>query len=323
MNNKILSVIVGVYNPPIEKFRKCITSILNQVYTELEIILLDDGSTNGAQKICDDYANLDHRVKVIHQKNYGAHAKFEVGYQLAIGDYITNVDHDDFLELDFYSRLMAVAHSKDVDVVDAGYYHHDFRSDEVSLKYVDTSFEINGEENIVMAAINGKIAVDSWCRIFKRDLIKKGRDWDLADPLTFIGAKTLVHIPYAGYHFVNMSGTTSSKYLNRWMLEQLDLFENKDKVQYTLVIYPFLKDYIRKSRVAWLMRCYFYMIQTPPNHITDQFKSKLEYDKAFKKELKGTLWWKYYLATHRLLDLPFKISLLLNDFRMRGKGNYD
>jgi glycosyltransferase involved in cell wall biosynthesis len=320
---KVLSVIVGVYNPPIDKFKKCVDSILNQTYNKLEIILLDDGSTNGAQDICDDYEKKDHRVSVIHQKNYGAHAKFEIGYKMATGNYITNVDHDDYLELDFYEKMMDVANSRDVDVVDAGYLHHDYRTKEVSSKFADSSFEIHGSKNIIMAAINGRIAVDSWCRIFKKELIKQDQDWNLSDPLTFIGAETLVHISFAGYHFVNVKGTTSSERLNSWMLEQLNLFEDKTKVSYSLSVYPFLKDYINQSRVAWLFRCYFYMLQTPKNAITSKFRDSLVYEKDFAREINGVERIKYYLVTHKMLYVPFKIYLNVKSFKSRRSSRYE
>lgn len=302
-----LSVIVGVYNTPLEKFNKCLESIVNQSYKHLEIILLDDGSTNGAETVCDNYALKDSRIRVVHQKNYGAHAKFEIGYQLAKGDYLTNVDHDDFIELDYYEKVMEVAQENEYDVIDTGYYHHDYRSGSVEKKYSSDRFEIIGTEAIVLASMTGKIAADSWCRIFKTSLIKRGQEWLLADPLTFLSAKSLVHIPYAGYHFVNDLGTTSGGKLNAWMIEQLEKFTLPEQVDFTLSVYTFLSDYLYSGRLEWLMRVYFYLIQSPKSEFTEKIKDYLKYDRQFSKHLNLKQKIQYFSLTHGLLYIPYKI----------------
>lgn len=306
-HKKVLSIIVGVYNPPLEKFHNCLETIINQTYKQMEIILLDDGSTNGAETICDDYALKDRRVRVIHQKNYGAHAKFEIGYQLATGEYLTNIDHDDFIELDYYEKVMEVAQETDCDVVDTGYYHHDYRTGTIEKKYSSDNFKIVGTEAIVLASMTGKIAADSWCRIFKTSLIKRDQEWLLADPLTFLGAKSLVHISYAGYHFVNDSGTTSGGELNIWMIEQLEKFTLPDHVDLTLSVYPFLREYLYSSRLAWLMRVYFYWVQSPQSEFTEKIREYLKYDRQFSKHLNLKQKIQYFSLTHGVLYIPYKI----------------
>lgn len=307
LNNKVLSIVVGVYNPPLEKFKKCLESILNQSYKHLEIILLDDGSTNGAEMVCDNYALEDARVRVVHQKNYGAHAKFEIGYQLATGDYLTNVDHDDFIELDYYEQVMEVAQETDYDVIDTGYYHHDYRSGTIEKKYSSDRFEIIGAEAIVLASMTNQIAADSWCRIFKTSLMKRGQEWLLADPLTFLGAKSLVHLPYAGYHFINDLGTTSGGKLNAWMIEQLEKFTLPKQVDLTLSVYPFLRDYLYSSRLGWLMRVYFYWVQSPQSEFTGKIKDYLKYDSQFSRHLNFKQKIQYFSLTHGVLYIPYKI----------------
>lgn len=106
MNKKIkLSVIVPVYN--VEKYlKKCIESIIRQTYKNLEIILVDDGSPDNCGKICDEYAKIDSRIKVIHKKNGGLSDARNVGICHATGEFITFVDSDDWLELDMYEYLI-------------------------------------------------------------------------------------------------------------------------------------------------------------------------------------------------------------------------
>lgn len=97
MNEELISVIVPIYN--VEKYlRKCIDSILNQSYANLEVILVDDGSPDQCPEICDVFAVQDSRVKVIHKKNGGLSDARNAGIDIAKGDYITFVDSDDFLK---------------------------------------------------------------------------------------------------------------------------------------------------------------------------------------------------------------------------------
>lgn len=100
----MISVVVPIYN--VEKFlSKCIESILNQTYEELEVILVDDGSPDNCGKICDEFATKDKRVKVIHKENGGLSSARNAGLDIATGDYISFVDSDDYLEPTMYSEL--------------------------------------------------------------------------------------------------------------------------------------------------------------------------------------------------------------------------
>ena len=96
-----ISVIVPVYK--VEPYlRKCLDSIVNQTYRNLQIILVDDGSPDNCGKICDEYAARDRRIEVIHQENGGISAARNAGLNLADGDYIGWVDSDDWIEPEMY-----------------------------------------------------------------------------------------------------------------------------------------------------------------------------------------------------------------------------
>ena len=106
-NNKI-SIIVPVYK--VEQYlRQCIESIINQTYQNLEIILVDDGSPDNCPAICDEYAALDKRIKVIHKKNGGLSDARNAGLEIATGDYIGFVDSDDWISQTMYEELINVA----------------------------------------------------------------------------------------------------------------------------------------------------------------------------------------------------------------------
>lgn len=104
-SNPLISVIVPVYN--IESYlEKCIDSILSQTYTNLEIILVDDGSTDSSYQICDKYMVKDKRIKVVHKKNGGLVSARKTGVKVATGDYTTYVDGDDWIETNMYEDMI-------------------------------------------------------------------------------------------------------------------------------------------------------------------------------------------------------------------------
>lgn len=105
MPNKVVSIIVPVYNAK-DSLHYCMNSILNQSYKRLEVILVNDGSTDGSREICDLYALTDHRVKVIHQQNKGPSHARNKGIRIATGDYIQFVDADDHIHLQMTETLV-------------------------------------------------------------------------------------------------------------------------------------------------------------------------------------------------------------------------
>lgn len=100
-----ISVIVPIYN--VEQYlSQCLDSIINQTYTNLEIILINDGSTDNSEKICNQYKLLDPRIIVIHKTNGGLSDARNTGIKIATGDYISFVDADDFIDKNMYKKLI-------------------------------------------------------------------------------------------------------------------------------------------------------------------------------------------------------------------------
>lgn len=105
MSNYLVSIIVPIYK--MEKYLpKCIDSIINQTYKNLEIILVDDGSPDNCPQICEDYGKKDNRIKVLHKKNGGLSDARNAGLNITTGDYITFIDSDDYYELDAIEKLV-------------------------------------------------------------------------------------------------------------------------------------------------------------------------------------------------------------------------
>lgn len=101
----MISVIVPIYN--VEKYlARCVDSIVNQTYKNLEIILVDDGSPDRCPQVCDDYAEKDSRIKVVHKKNGGLSDARNAGMAVATGEYISFIDSDDWIETSMFELLL-------------------------------------------------------------------------------------------------------------------------------------------------------------------------------------------------------------------------
>ena len=121
--SRLVSIIVPVYN--VEKYlRKCVESLINQSYKNIEIILVDDGSMDGSGKICDDYRGHK-RVTVIHKKNGGLSDARNAGIKIARGELIVFVDSDDWVERNFVEDLVKIAAEEKADIVICGFLEED------------------------------------------------------------------------------------------------------------------------------------------------------------------------------------------------------
>lgn len=118
---KKISIIIPIYNTK-DDIRKCILSIINQTYSNLEIICVDDGSFDGTEKIMDELAVSDSRIKLIHQKNAGESNARNTGLKMATGDYITFCDCDDWIDIDMYATLAYHIEQYNCDMAAASWY---------------------------------------------------------------------------------------------------------------------------------------------------------------------------------------------------------
>lgn len=140
----MISVIVPVYNVK-PYLRKCLDSIINQTCRDLEILIIDDGSTDGSGEVCNEYMN-DERVKVFHTKNHGLSAARNLGLDNATGDWIGFVDSDDWIDIDTFEIALSTAEKKQADLVFWGYVkeygHHSVRKS----FFWDDGFVFEGEK---------------------------------------------------------------------------------------------------------------------------------------------------------------------------------
>lgn len=196
----LISVIVPIYH--VEKYlEKCIQSICNQTYFNLEIILVDDGSDDKCPQICDQYAKLDSRIKVIHQNNGGIDNARKSGFMLANGKYIGYVDGDDWIEPTMYEKLLAYANLYDVDVVESGVidsWEKEEKERPPFLRegcYKGEKFTNEVESRMLYAGTFFQHGVSPylWSKIFKKDKIEKYQL--MSDMLNQIQNDTMVSLP--------------------------------------------------------------------------------------------------------------------------------
>ena len=170
-----VSILVPIYN--VEKYlHQCVDSILAQTLTDIEIILLNDGSTDNCPQICDEYAKKDKRIKVVHKKNSGYGATMNLGLEQATGEYIGILESDDWAEPNMWEKLYNYAKKNDVDVVKSNFYYYWSKPTEKNeLASVLPSEDIN---KVINPQKNQGIfwcAPSIWAAIYKNELIKKNK----------------------------------------------------------------------------------------------------------------------------------------------------
>lgn len=172
---KKISIIVPIYNTA-AYLNRCLDSIIAQTYKSLEIICIDDGSTDGSELIVDQYAARDSRFVVVHKKNGGESSARNVGLSLATGEYIGFMDCDDWIEPDMYATLLKLLQEYDADLAAVGYAKdYDDRIEPMHNEMPVQTGVISRHELMhyvyhrdAYRAFTGYI----WCKLYKRELIK-------------------------------------------------------------------------------------------------------------------------------------------------------
>lgn len=219
---ELISVIVPVYN--VESYvAECIESIQNQTYMNLEIILVNDGSTDASGDICDQYAAYDERIQVIHKENAGVSAARNTGIESANGDYIGFVDSDDYIAPTMYEDMLKLMVEHDLDIIECTAFRNNGDTNIEGCN--DGSLEIfNRDEALKMAMYDCFVAV--WSQLYKRRVISDvrfpvGRKFeDSAVSYLFIAnTKRVGHINRCLYYYrLNPNSTTQTSFdaKSRW-----------------------------------------------------------------------------------------------------------
>lgn len=243
----LISIIVPVYN--VEPYlRKCLDSIVNQSYKNLDIIIIDDGSTDGGGGICDEYKANDGRIRVVHQKNSGLSAARNVGLDIARGEYVQFVDSDDWIEDTTCETILSIAIEKKADIVCFG-YNELFPSGVVKNWSVDSSGEIEKVEILrELATETGSIRDYVWNKLFAKRLFDDIRfpigrcyeDMDVSYRL-FHQAENIYVTNTILYHYYRRKGSLAH---NRYSPNSIKdrLYIRKRRFEFMLNNYPSFAD---------------------------------------------------------------------------------
>lgn len=233
-----ISVIIPVYNEG-KYLKQCLDSILQQTYRNLEVILIDDGSTDNTLEISEQYRQKDKRIRVLHKANGGVGSSRNAGLTMANGDYIAFVDGDDWIDKNYFENLYNLLKRKQADVAVCNYsdyndqtklYTFDVRDDDYYEKVFTVQDWFKLEYRTDLHRMSVLFAVP-WCKLFKRSLFKnivyplvnRSED-DLTTWKIYLGAD---HITYANKRmYVHRSTpdslSSSSKITEALLLEAVE-----------------------------------------------------------------------------------------------------
>ncbi len=216
--SKKISVIVPAYN--VEKYiGKCVRSIIRQTYKNIEIIIVDDGSTDKTGKICDELAKIDERIIVIHQENQGLSQARNNGIKAATGEIISLVDGDDIVCRDFLQDMIVAMHD-DVDIVIGGYKTIGDHNNTLHVAHCNEGLMAGKEATIKLLTQQEDVFVIAWNKLYKKSLFAEYDIWYPAgkiheDNLTtyklLSKARKVAIVDTADYLYVKRAGSITCK----------------------------------------------------------------------------------------------------------------
>ncbi len=311
MTKELISIIVPVYN--VEKYlKKCVDSIVNQTYKNLEIILVDDGATDNSGKICDELVELDNRIKVYHKKNGGLSDARNYGVERATGDYIGFVDSDDYIDAEMYEKLYEAIKKENVDVAECNLKivypeKTDLFTDQKYYQICNKQEYL--EEYLKIEKIFGSACV----RLTKADIAKKlkfpvGKLYEdtyyAYDLIGIVDKYVIVDNPYYNY-LMRENSITNAKFNPRIF----DLIEIVEKFHTNVY-----KNYPSLKEAADCRKMYAYFSVLNSILLEEDFKNNSFYKQVidyFKEEYTKLLRNKYITRNRKLSILLIKFSINL------------
>lgn len=344
--NPILSVIVPVYNA--EKYLdNCINSILNQTFTNFELILVDDGSKDRSAEICDKYADIDGRVKVIHKTNGGVRSARNEGLKESKGIYVSYADADDWLDLDAYESMMRLVVQEDADILACGYIEENpdgtiLRSNEVKTGvYRGRIIEDKVLTKVLYTGdfYSAGLIPALWNKIFRKDILTKNQ-FNVSDAIV-LGEDSVVTYPalleadcivvdnsICSYHYRIIQTSMAHSFNQRIFQDAFLLYQNLSEVfkaknnENMLVQLNYYICYILLlgvSRVLSrgcqenLIRRYRILKNVAEMTFVSEVISKIEFEKVDKRTKKQLeLLYKHRIVQYIFEEILFKVMRYLN-----------
>lgn len=304
--NPLVSVIVPAYNiaPFVER---CVNSILNQTYANLEVLLIDDGSTDDTPIIADELAKKDDRVKVFHIENGGVSNARNLALKNAKGDYISIIDGDDWVESTLFADAISEIEKNDADAFMFEYFV-DYDDHTVTHSVDSSLYGVIDTEKAIEYSIDVQNRF-AWSKIFKKELSRDiwfDTDIILGEDTLYIcsvlaGAKKVVYSNNNYYHYIIREGSAVNSAFNRKKLSGITAYQGVvdlcEKLGYNNVAM------ISRKSLAILAISILKKILVTPS-----YKEKKEDIKSVKKVIIDC---KKSLGNHKCLDKKTRIKLML------------
>lgn len=241
-----VSIIVPIYN--VEKYlERCMNTLVNQTFKDIEIIMVDDGSPDNCPQLCDEYAKKDARIKVVHKKNGGLADARNAGLDVATGKYIAFVDSDDFVKENMYENLYNIAINNSADTVFCGHYQYsnnkaiegkrNLREKKVFEGNDLNEFALDFVASPIGVKTDWKYEMSVWHGIYSNELIQKdhirfrSEREILSEDIYFnqlylVHSKKIVYIPEPYYFYCDNNGSslTHAKYDSSRYTRMLKLY---------------------------------------------------------------------------------------------------
>lgn len=172
LNMPLVSIIIPAYN--CERYiHKCIQSIIAQTYSNIEVIIIDDGSTDNSGKICDYFARKDHRIKVVHQENSGPGMARNTGLSYVSGNFLAFIDADDYVSKHYIQKMITLAYNYQADIVEVSSIwmlplKNEFHSSDIQIQQFDGNQELISD----YFSSNRRLQNTLWGRLFRWNVIR-------------------------------------------------------------------------------------------------------------------------------------------------------
>lgn len=316
-----ISVIVPVYN--VEKYMtKCIESVLNQTVEDLEIILVDDGSTDGSGSICDNYQKRDGRIQVIHKKNGGQSSARNAGVDKATGDYVGFVDADDYILFNMYEKLLNMIESIKADVAVCGIYDV-YKNAMIPQCTEKAEFVCDAKEMFRNILLDDKISGSVCNKLIKANIAKKLHFYDgkLFED-AFYSTQLVQRVKKVAvttepmYFYVHRSNSTTTSTFRKADLDVIEAFFINERVVQEQ--FPELKEEAKFALDSSYLRVLDKIL------LSKNYKSIPEYAsivKYIKNNSKSIIDCKYFLRTRKLAIRAFRVHILFYRFLLLFNEN--
>lgn len=303
--NPSISVIVPVYN--VEPYlRRCLNSILEQTHRDLEILIIDDGSTDGSGAICDAYKN-DGRVRVFHTENRGLSAARNLGLDFVTGQYIGFVDSDDWIEPDMFEMLYRKAIETGKDVIACGIFN------EYDKGTIKTSYHYHAE-NALLALLNNELGNMVWNKLWRKSCFDRVRFpegmlfEDTAIAYQIFADAEVATIPDCYYHYVHRKHSLSQAHHLKSILDFWKV--HRDRFSWCInMVTDTGKQGLRKSCAYVVSRAWVWH-----NSLSKQEQAEAY---PYYKEMQAFVLEHYDPFGDRDWPLPLRIGVFLARYRSR------